>query len=147
MKSNKPRALCFASLLMALTFILPASAGAEVNVSFQIGLPPLVIPGPPGLVVIPNTYVYYPPEVDENIFFYHGHWYRPHHGHWFKAPHYNGPWDPIIIKKVPRPVISVPAGYRYAPAREHVPYGQVKKNWRKWERNHHWKNGRRQGAH
>lgn len=138
MKNNTLTAICCVSMLVAFTFISPASAGAEANLSIQIGLPPLVIPGPPGLVVIPETYVYYPPEVNENLFFYHGHWYRPHQGYWYRAPHYNGPWDPIVIGQVPRAVLAVPTGYRYSPVREHVPYGQAKKNWRKWERDRRW---------
>ncbi len=134
--------ICFVIMLLMFTFISPAIARAEINVSIQIGLPPLVIPGPPGLVVIPSTYVYYPPEVEENIFFYHDHWYRPHQGNWFRSPHYNGPWDPVVIKQVPRPVLAVPAGYRYGPMHGHVSYGQVKKNWRMWERNQYWDKGR-----
>jgi hypothetical protein len=125
------------SIFVIFTLISPALVRAH-SVSIQIGLPFLVFPGPPGMVVIPSTYVYYPPEADENIFFYRGCWYRPHQGHWYSAPHYNGPWDPVVIKQVPRPVLAVPAGYRYDAALEHVPYGQVKKNWRKWERNHYW---------
>jgi len=126
---------------MIFTLISPALAKAP-NISVQIGLPPLVMPGPPALVVVPNAYVYYPPEVNENIFFYQGYWYRPHRGHWFSSPHYNGPWDPVVINRVPRPVLTIPAGYRYGPVHEQVPYGQVKKNWRKWERNHYWDKGR-----
>lgn len=134
------------SMFLIYTFISPALLSAQPHVNIQIGLPPLVIPGPPGLVVIPNTYVYYPPEVDDNIFFYRGYWYRPHQGLWYSAPHYNGPWDHVVISKVPRSVLAVPAGYRYGPVREHVPYGQVKKNWRNWERDHHWDKGRHSSA-
>ena len=143
MRNKTLSAICFAAMLLTFTFFSPTGANGEVNVSVQLGLPFLVIPGPPGMVVIPNTYVYYPPEVDDNIFFYHGCWYRPHQGCWFRAPHYNGPWDPVVIKQVPRSVRAVPAGYRYGPAYEHVSYGQVKKNWRKWEQNHYWDKGRR----
>jgi len=129
--------IAFIPLSMFVIFMLisPALIRAQ-NVRIQIGLPHLVFPGPPGMAVIPNTYVYYPPEADENIFFYRGCWYRPHQGLWFSAPHYNGPWDPVEIKRVPRPVLAVPAGYRYGPVHGYVPYGQVKKNWRNWERNH-----------
>ena len=91
------------STLVMITLISPALAKAP-DISVQIGLPPLVIPGPPGLIVVPNAYVYYPPEVNENIFFYRGNWYRPHRGHWFSSPHYNGPWDPVVIKE------SAPSG-------------------------------------
>jgi len=142
MRNKNLTAICFAIVLLTFTSLSPAGANGEVNVSVQLGLPFLVMPGPPGMVVIPNTYVYYPPEVDDNIFFYRGAWYRPHQGHWFRAPHYNGPWDSVVLKQVPRSVLAVPAGYRYGPAHKQVSYGQVKKNWRKWEQNHYWDKGR-----
>ena len=130
-------AICLAGMLAAFAFALPARAN-HVNLSVQIGLPPLVIPGPPGMAVIPNAYVYYPPEVYDNIFFYRGNWYRPHQGGWYRAPHYNGPWDYVVVNHVPRAVLAVPPGYRYGPQSRHIPYGQVKKNWRQWENSHHW---------
>lgn len=133
-------------LLMCACFS-PAIAHAKVSVSVQVGLPPFVIPAPPGMIVIPGSYVYYPPDVDVDIFFYRGYWYRPHHGHWYRARHYNGPWRSIAVNRVPRAVIAVPHGFRQGPRHEHIPYGQVKKNWRGWERNRHWDRGRHEGAH
>lgn len=143
MKKNMFTAIGIGSVLLMCVCISPAITYAEVNVSVQFGLPPLVIPAPPGLVVIPNTYVYYPPRVDVDIFFYHGYWYRPHHGRWYRARHYNGPWDPILGNHVPRAVIAVPSVFRQSPRYEHVPYGQVKKNWRAWERDRYWDRGRK----
>ncbi|HBH87683.1 MAG TPA: hypothetical protein DDY17_08815 [Syntrophaceae bacterium] len=138
MKKHTFIALCIGSVLPMFTFFSPVLTHAEVNVSVQVGLPPLVIPAPPGLVVIPNTYVYYPPDQNMDIFFYHGYWYRPHHGYWYRARHYNGPWGHIVSNRVPRAVIAVPPGFRHGPMHERVPYGQVKKNWRGWERDRHW---------
>ncbi|HYA14249.1 MAG TPA: hypothetical protein VEF33_07915 [Syntrophales bacterium] len=116
--------------------------------------PPLVIPAPPGLVVVPNTYVYYPPDVDVDIFFYHGYWYRPHHGYWYRSRSYNGPWGRIAVKRVPRAVYGIPPGFRHGPMYEHVPHGEVMRNWRGWERDRHWDRGRheerghfREGGH
>jgi len=130
-------------LLMAI--IAPAATNAEVSVTVNVPLPPLVIPAPPGLVVIPGTYVYYPPDVAVDIFFYHGYWYRPYRGHWYRSRGYNGPWGSIAINRVPRAVYGVPPGFRHGPMYEHVPYGQVKKNWRAWERDRHWDRGRHEG--
>lgn len=143
MKKHIFTAIGIGGMLLMFTFFSPVITHAEVNVSVQVALPPLVIPAPPGLVVIPNTYVYYPPGVDADIFFYHGYWYRPHHSHWYRAQHYNGPWGPIVSNRVPRAVIAVPPGFRQGPMYEHVPYGQVKKNWRGWERDRHWDRDRR----
>ena len=62
---------------------MPATAGVSVNIT--IPLPGPVIPAPPGLIVVPGTYVYYPPEVGVDIFFYRGYWYRPYDGGWYIA--------------------------------------------------------------
>jgi hypothetical protein len=114
-----------------------APGAAEVNVSISIPLPGFVFPAPPGLIVVPGTYVYYPPEAGVEIFFYHGYWYRPYNGAWYIANGYNGPWR--SVRSVPRPVRALPAGYRGLPPRhDRVPYPEVKKNWKTWERERYW---------
>ena len=132
-----------AAVLM-LFLVSPVKSNAEVNVSVGIALPPLVFPGPPSLVVIPGpNYVYYPPAVGVDIFFYHGYWYRPYRGYWYRAGGYNGPWRSIAVERVPRAVIGVPAGFRRGPVvYEHVPYRDVRNNWRSWDRDRYWEKGR-----
>jgi hypothetical protein len=144
MKKRIITAIGIGSILL-MTIFAPVAANAEVNVTVNVPLPPLVIPAPPGLVVIPGTYVYYPPDVGVDIFFYHGYWYRPHHGYWYRSRGYNGPWRTIAVNRVPRAVYGVPPGFRHGPMYERVPYGQVKKNWRGWERDRHWDRGRHDG--
>jgi hypothetical protein len=135
-----------AAVAMVILFS-PMKSNAEVNVSVGIALPPLVFPGPPPLVVIPgSTYVYYPPEVGVDIFFYHGYWYRPYRGYWYRGAGYNGPWHGIGGERVPRAVIGIPPGFRRGPvAYEHVPYGDERNHWRTWERERHWDRGRHAG--
>jgi len=67
-------------MFLVFGLFTPAMSSAEVNINIDIPLPGLVIPAPPALVVIPGTYVYYPPDVQTDIFFYHGYWYRPYRG-------------------------------------------------------------------
>jgi len=125
--------------LVMFCFLSPVKSNAGVNVSVTVPVPPLVIPAPPALTVVPGTYVYYPPDVGVDLFFYHGYWYRPYGGRWFKAGEYSGPWRGIAIERVPRVVISVPPGFRRGPiVYEHLPYGDVRKNWSVWERDRHW---------
>lgn len=117
----------------------PATSSAEVNVNINIPLPGLVIPAPPALVVIPGTYVYYPPDVQVDIFFYHGYWYRPHRGGWYISTGYNGPWRTVGPGRVPRSLINVPPTYRRIPPRhERMPHDMVQRNWRTWEKERHW---------
>ncbi len=131
------------TLLVLLGLIVPGASSAEVNVSIGIGLPGLVFPGPPAMVVVPGSYVYYPPEVDVDIFFYHGYWYRPYGGGWYIASGYNGPWRSIGPRRVPRPLFDLPPGYRRVPPRhDRMPYPVVQRNWRTWENERHWDNDR-----
>jgi len=63
---------------------------AGTHVSVSISPPVFVFPAPPEVVVIPQTYVYYDPDVDFDIFFCGGHWYRPQGGYWYGSASYNG---------------------------------------------------------
>lgn len=131
----------FSSFMFFLAFILvaPGTGNAEVNVNVIVPLPGLVISAPPALIVIPGTYVYYPPEVGVDIFFYHGYWYRPYRGGWYIANGYNGPWRTVGPRYVPRALINVPPTFRrIPPEHERMPYGMVRQNWRTWERDRHW---------
>jgi hypothetical protein len=124
-------------LLAAFLLFIPGQGRAGVNINIEIPLPPLFIPLPPPLVVIPGTYAYYPPEVEADIFFYHGYWYRPYRDQWFLSADYNGPWK--STDRVPRVLRGLPPTYRHHPsAREHMPYGTVRSNWRTWEKERYW---------
>jgi hypothetical protein len=137
----------FGLLLLALiVFValgLPERSAAEVNVNVGVFAPPPMyrIAAPPPMVVIPGTYVYAVPNIDVDILFYGGSWYRPHEGHWYRAKSYNGPWAYLAPPKVPRVIFDLPPDHRRVPpGHRHIPYGQFKKNWGKWERNKHWDN-------
>ena len=131
----------YVGVLLALAMIAPTGSNAEVNINVTIPFPGLVISVPPVMAVIPGTYVYYPPEVGVDIFFYNGSWYRPDRGRWFIAADYNGPWGSIAIRRVPGILINLPSHYRQVPSGyERMPYGMVKKNWRNWENERHWDN-------
>ena len=122
---------------MILCITLDGSAGPPAPPAPP--LPPLLVPAPPPLVVIPGTYVYFPPDVRDDLLFYHGYWYRPYQGKWYRAAHYNGPWGFVALRRVPRVLIDLPHGYRsIPPGHERIPYGRLKKNWKAWERDRHW---------
>ncbi len=132
MTHNKP-ILIAAMFMLLLAF--PGISLARVDIS--VTLPPLVFPAPPPVVVIPDTYVYFSPDVQVDIFFYQGYWYRPYEGRWFRATHYNGPWVFIAPRRVPYAVIHVPRDFRSHQYRR-IPYGELNRNWRTWERDKYW---------
>ena len=125
-------------MFVAAGIFTPMAGNAEVNVNITVPLPGLVIPAPPALVVIPGSYVYYPPDVNVDIFFFHGYWYRPYRGGWYLANGYNGPWRAIRPERVPRAVYGIQPGFRSVSRYERLPYNQVHRNWRTWERDRHW---------
>lgn len=98
-------------------------------------LPRLVFPAPPAVVVVPETNVYVVPDAEVDIVFYHGSWYRPHGDRWYRAASYNGPWKLLMAGQVPSTFKKLPPGFRSVkPERERIPYQQVKKNWKQWEK-------------
>ena len=113
-----------------------------------VGVPPsappeYAFPAPPQVAAIPGTYVYVVPDIDVDILFYHGYWYRPYGGRWYWAQSYNGPWVYLALPSVPRVLLGLPPGYRRLPPGYHrIPYGELHANWGRWERERYWHNDR-----
>ncbi len=124
---------------MALLFLgFSSQSMARVHIDVNIPLPPLItFSAPPELVVIPGTYVYYCPDVNVDVFFYAGYWYRPYGGYWYRSVSYEGPW--VYIASPPSVLVSLPPDYRIA-TREfrHIPYAELHRNWRAWQRDRYW---------
>ncbi len=123
-------------LLLLLGFSGQSMGGVHIGVN--IPLPPVfVFPASPELVVIPGTYVYYCPDVNFDISFYDGYWYRPYEGYWYRSVNYGGPWG--YIASPPTVVLSLPSDFRIATRGfRHIPYGELHRNWRAWKRDRYW---------
>jgi hypothetical protein len=129
------------ALLLAACVLLVAPAQAEVNVNIGIGIPipapVFVVPAPPAVVVVPGVAapVYYAPGLEVDIFFYGGWWWTPNQGSWFRSRAYSGPWG--FVQRPPAVFVNMPHNYREMVVKEkHIPYGQLKKHWREWDRRH-----------
>ena len=132
---------------MALVLVSPVPAPARVDVGINISLPPaIVFAAPPEVVVIPETYIYAVPDVDADIYFYNGWWWRPWGGHWYRSRYYNSGW--VYYQRVPSFYVSIPSNWRND-YREHrwaghqwnyqrIPHQQVQQNWRNWKKSKHW---------
>lgn len=133
------------ALFMSLALVQPCITDAEVNVDINISPPPFFpLPVPPAVVVIPGSYVYFVPDIDLDIFFYQGYWYRPHRNEWFRARDYNGPWAFVAPRRLPPPILRVPPGFRNLPPKHNrIPYKELKRNWKGWEKQRHWDKDRR----
>ncbi len=142
-KKMKRYLLTATLILLPIGAVSATKASAEVNLNIGINLPiaGVVVSNPPDVVVISGTYVYFIPDEDEDVFFYHGYWYRPRGHGWARSSDYGSGWVQISIGKVPEPVREIPSNFRRIPhGHDKIPYGQLKKNWRSWEKERHWEN-------
>jgi hypothetical protein len=146
MKLKHLKKLMLGILFLCLS-ILAIPAGAQVNIQVGIQMPPLIVfSSPPEMVVLPETYVYVVPDIDEDIFFYHGYWWRPWRGHWYRSRYYDRGWS--YYKNVPTFYREVPQDWRHYYGNhdwrgnpwqyQRIPQPQVQKNWSSWEQNKYW---------
>src|SRR5262245_63455437 len=85
---------------------------AEVQVGVNIGIQ---LQGPPPLVVIPGTPVYYAPRAPANIFFYAHQYWAFAGGGWYVGPTWNGPWVVVEPVYLPPPLLRIPVRYYPVP--------------------------------
>lgn len=145
---RKTAVLALALGISLISYMPEAKAEVNVNIGIGIPLPRIVIEEPPDVVVIPGTYVYFAPDVEIDILFYRGWWYRPHRSKWYRCRDYNGPWVLIPVDRIPRAVLHLPPDWRHKPHRHgHIPYGQLKKHWKDWEDEGKWDGDDKESKH
>ena len=138
MKKRNLIGLAAGSLIVASVLFAPARSNAGVNITIALPLPGVYLAQPQSLVMIPGTYVYFMPDMEMDIFFYSGYWYRPYRGHWYMAAHYPGPWTHIASGRVPVVLMNLPVHYRARLAyHKRVPLRTVVHNWRRMEKRHY----------
>ncbi|NWG02721.1 MAG: hypothetical protein HXY44_07695 [Syntrophaceae bacterium] len=139
--------LLWGTIFLAWAITIPTFTMARVDVNVSIPLPPpIVFPAPPQVIVIPETYVYVVPEIDIDIFFYGGWWWRPWGGRWYRSRAYDSGW--VYYQGVPSfyrgPLIDWRIYYRDRVWRGHpwdhrrVTLPELRQNWRNWEKNRYW---------
>ena len=139
--------LLFGTLLLALVIVAPIPTMGGVNVQVNISMPPPIrFAGPPQVIVLPETYVYVIPDLDVDIFFYNGWWWRPWEGRWYRSRHYDSGW--VYYQSTPSFYRQIPTGWRndYRSHRwgghpwnyQRIPHQQVQRNWSKWQKGRYW---------
>jgi len=115
--------------LLAVVFAA-GPARSEVNVNVNIGPPAVVVAGPPEMIPVQRSMVYFAPGVEVDLFYHAGFWWTPNQGRWFRSRSYDGPWVIIAPRAVPVSIVRVPREYRKIYDHEHrIPYGQLKKHY------------------
>lgn len=147
--------LFLGALLLALVIAVPGPSMAGVSVGINIGLPPLVFAAPPEVIVLPYTSgVYVVPEIDAELYFWNGWWWRFWDGLWYRSHYYDRGWG--YYSRVPSFYFDVNPGWRgyyndhswyghpwnYEP----IPQRRLQSNWRNWNTNQYWERQRTWGV-
>ena len=140
--------LLLGTLLLALAIVVPVPTRAGVNIGIGISVPPpIVFAAPPAVIALPETNdVYVVPDINVDIFFWNGWWWRLWDGRWYRSYYYDRGW--AYFNRVPRFYFDVDPGWR-AYYRDHnwrghrwdyerIPDRQLQQNWKSWHANRHW---------
>ncbi len=145
---NKMKKLLLGVLFLALSTIFPNPTEAGVNISIGISLPPLIaFQAPPEVIVIPDTnYVYAVPDINVDLYFWNGWWWRLWNGRWYRSQYYDRGWG--YYNNVPSFYYDVNPHWRsYYKKRswyghrwnyQRIPTRQLQQNWQHWENNRNW---------
>ena len=109
---NKMKKSVCGTILLALAIVIPVPTMAGVDISIGISLPPpVVFETPPEVIALPDTSdVYVAPDVDAELFFWNGWWWRPWEGRWYRSHYYNRGW--VYCDNVPSFYFDVDPGWR-----------------------------------
>ncbi len=136
------------SMLMALVVVFPLRSMAQVGISVNIGLPPpIAISAAPDVIVLPDTDdVYVVPDLDIDLFFWNGWWWRPWQGRWYRSQYYDRGW--VYYRSVPSFYFDVDPGWRtyYRDRKwyghnwyyERIAHQRLQRQWQNWRSNRHW---------
>ena len=146
-----------AVFLWILLAIVPSQAMAAVSIHVSIPLPPpILFTLPPVVVAIPDTdSVYAAPDIDVDLFFWNGWWWRPWDGRWYRSRDYDHGW--AFYSSTPTFYVHVFPGWRgnfkkrtwhgHIWNYEKIPYHRLHANWYKWHTDRHWEVKRKWNVH
>ena len=137
-----------ALLLVLLFCILPsyAIAGVTIRIPFPPP-PPFVFREEPNIIVIPDSYVYACPDIEEELFFYDGWWWRHWRNRWYRGREYDGSWE--YRERCPGSITRIPPSWRfnyqhhqwgrnYIWEYNRIPHRELHDNWRRWRQERYW---------
>jgi hypothetical protein len=144
-------------MLFALLIAGPIPLMAGVEVGVHISLPPLItLAAPPAVIVLPDTNdVYVAPDINVDLFFWNGWWWRPWEGRWYRSHYYDRGW--VYYSHVPSFYYDVDPGWR-GHYMHHDWYGhrwnyekisnhRLQQNWKSWHKDQHWERRGTWGVH
>jgi len=135
-------------ILLVLVSLAPGYARSEVGIRISIGLPPpITFSVPPDVIVLPDTDdVYVVPDLNVDLFFWNGWWWRPWEGRWYRSRYYDRGW--VYYRSVPKFYYDVDPEWRgYYTKRnwyghnwyyERISHQRLQRQWQNWRNNQHW---------
>jgi len=147
------KTLLFGTMLFALAMVVPIPTTAAVDINVGISLPPpIAFQAPPDVIAMPDTNdVYVAPDINADLFFWNGWWWRLWEGRWYRSHYYNQGWG--YYNTVPSFYFDVDPGWRgyyrdhnwygHRWNYERIPNQQLQQNWKSWHNDRHWE---RQGT-
>jgi hypothetical protein len=140
--------LLFGIGIFSLLIIVPVPTMARVDITVGISLPPpIVFRAPPDVIVMPDANdVYVVPDLEVDLFFWNGWWWRPWEGRWYRSHYYDRGWG--YYDKVPSFYFDVDPGWRgyyrdhnwygHRWNYERIPQRRLQQNWKSWHNDRHW---------
>ena len=140
--------LLLGTTLFTLAMVVPVSTMAAVDISIGISLPPpVVFEAPPEVIPLPDANnVYVVPQIDVDLFFWNGWWWRLWEGRWYRSYYYDRGW--AYYNRVPSFYFDVDPGWRgyyrdhnwygHRWNYERIPYRRLQQNWRSWHNDRRW---------
>jgi len=145
---NKMKKLLFGTILLMLAIVVPIPTMAQINVNIEIPLPPPIeFAAPPEVIAMPETDgVYVAPDIDVDLFFWNGFWWRLWEGRWYRSGYYDRDW--AYYNNVPSFYFNIDPHWRgyynnhnwygHQWNYERIPYQRFQQNWRNWQTNRSW---------
>ena len=140
--------LLFGTILLAIVMIVPTPTMAQFPEIFgRVGGSPPPIVFEPHVVVIPDTDdVYVVPDINEDLFFWNGWWWRPWKNRWYRSRYFDRDW--AYYHKVPGFYYDIDPDWRkyyrdrnwnkyrwnYYP----IPNRELQRNWNSWYKDRYW---------
>jgi len=142
--------LFFGTILLALAIVvpIPTMAGVSINIGIPIPPPPPIpFAAPPQVIAMPETSgVYVDPDIDADLYFWNGFWWRLWEGRWYRSAYYDRDW--VYYDNVPSFYFNIDRhwrdyyrnhnwyGHRWDYQR--IPYERLQKNWKGWQTSKSW---------
>jgi len=140
--------LFFGTVLLVLAMVVPIPTMAGVSINIGIPLPPPIpFAAPPNVIVMPETDgVYVDPDIDADLFFWNGFWWRLWEGRWYRSAYYDRDW--VYYDNVPSFYFNIDRHWRdyyrnhnwygHEWNYQRIPYQRLHDNWKSWQASKSW---------